>query len=93
MFAIFGAGGQWLYNRADARHMAQEAEGDSGQGWQRILDSKWSPMKVLTDEDYERMLHEKLLNINARIAMIDDQKAALEARKQANVLESESQQK
>ena len=33
---------------------------------------KWSPMKVLTDEEYESMLREKLLRVDAEIAIVDE---------------------
>lgn len=54
----------------------------------KIAKSWWSPMQVLSDEDYEKMMQEKLLRVEADIAMIDDKIAAL--RKQA--VEREVQQ-
>ncbi|KAI1808481.1 hypothetical protein F4811DRAFT_548869 [Daldinia bambusicola] len=43
------------------------------------LDSKWSPMKRLTDKEYEEKLEEKILRINAEISIIDDNIASLRA--------------
>ncbi|KAI9758648.1 MAG: hypothetical protein M4579_002959 [Chaenotheca gracillima] len=40
--------------------------------WVRLLSSKWSPTKVLTDEEYEAILQEKLLRVNADIAIVDE---------------------
>ena len=42
---------------------------------------KWSPMKVLSDEEYERMLQEKLLRVEAEIAVLDEkiERAKLES--------------
>lgn len=40
--------------------------------WQRVANSKYSPMKVLSDEDYEKVLKEKLVRVEAEIALIDD---------------------
>ncbi|KAL8799319.1 MAG: hypothetical protein Q9200_007566, partial [Gallowayella weberi] len=37
--------------------------------WKRILNSKWSPMKVLSDEEYENLLREKLVRVEAELAM------------------------
>ncbi|KAL2075298.1 hypothetical protein VTL71DRAFT_241 [Oculimacula yallundae] len=77
MFAIFGATGQYLYNGADARRseLSQEpVERDLKDSW---LNSKWSPMKVLSDTEYEEMLQEKLLRINAQIALVDENIEAL----------------
>jgi len=80
MFAIFGAAGQALYNVADARQSRQSRWVESGEkpknSW---LDSKWSPLKVLTDTEYEDMLQEKLLRVNAEIALIDENIEALRA--------------
>ncbi|OTA66701.1 hypothetical protein K449DRAFT_431016 [Hypoxylon sp. EC38] len=43
------------------------------------LDSKWSPLKRLSDKDYEEKLEEKILRINAEISIIDDNIASLRA--------------
>lgn len=67
MFALFGAVGQGVYNLADARKTG--ADGGKQSSW---LDSRWSPVKVLTDDEYEDILQEKLLRINAEIAVLDD---------------------
>jgi len=78
MFALFGATGQVVYNMADARNsersQAPEEERDLKNSW---LNSKWSPMKVLSDAEYEAMLQEKLLRINAQIALVDENIEAL----------------
>jgi hypothetical protein len=77
IFALFGAAGQAIYNSADARASSlppQTAEKDLKNSW---LNSKWSPMKVLTDKEYESMLREKLLNVEAEISLVDERIAAL----------------
>jgi len=77
MFTIFGATGQALYNVADARKSRLVESGEKPKNsW---LDSKWSPVKVLTDTEYENMLQEKLLRVNAEIALIDENIEALRA--------------
>jgi hypothetical protein len=38
----------------------------------RFADARWSPMQHLSDQQYESMLKEKLLQIDAEIALIDD---------------------
>lgn len=53
---------------------------------QRIAKSKWSPMSILTDEQYEEMLQEKLLRVEAEIAMVDDRIEAM--KKQARQAEA-----
>lgn len=77
MFGIFGFAGQKLYNLADAKRIEEE-EAKMSPGykkdnfWKRVANSKWSPMKVLSDEEYEAMLQEKLLSVEAEIAIMDD---------------------
>lgn len=71
MFGIFGATGQALYNKADetvADSIKLTPDGKQN-SW---LNSKWSPMKVLSDAEYENMLREKLLSINAQISLVDE---------------------
>ncbi|KAF4633351.1 hypothetical protein G7Y89_g4768 [Cudoniella acicularis] len=78
MFALFGAAGQYMYNMADARDSPSPVPQDS-RGKNLWMNSKWSPMKVLTDVEYEDMLREKLLRVNAQIALIDENIEALRA--------------
>ena len=40
--------------------------------WRRVADSKYSPMKVLSDEEYEKVLRDKLVEVEAEIALIDE---------------------
>ncbi|KAG7121147.1 hypothetical protein HYQ44_004027 [Verticillium longisporum] len=44
-----------------------------------ILQSKWSPLKKLTDDEYRHLMDEKLLRIDTEIALIDDKIAELRA--------------
>lgn len=78
MFAILGAGGQALYNRADDQvsEFAQSAPSNRIESW---LNSKWSPMRPLSESEYEIILRERLLRINADIALIDQNIEALRA--------------
>ncbi|KAL8748767.1 MAG: hypothetical protein Q9199_008071 [Rusavskia elegans] len=50
--------------------------------WKRVLNSKWSPMKVLSDEQYERMLREKLLRVEAELAIVDEDVEKLKRREE-----------
>lgn len=77
MFAVFGGAGQALFNKADARKTEQvEEKRDIKDSW---LNSKWSPMKVLTDEEYKTMMEEKLLKINVELALVDESIEGLKA--------------
>ncbi|KAL8867235.1 MAG: hypothetical protein Q9198_008591 [Flavoplaca austrocitrina] len=50
--------------------------------WKRVLNSKWSPMKVLSDEQYEKILREKLLRVEAELAIVDDDIERVKRREQ-----------
>jgi len=92
MFAIFGVGGQKIYNMADSRHL-KKAEGpeiEKSKGW---MNSKWNPVKVLTDGEYEKMLQDKLLYVNAEIAMIDENINALRRQETEKKVEKEENDK
>ena len=74
---LFGYAGQKGYNYLDARHTHQSriAAGEippEKSFWRRVADSKYSPMKVLSDAEYEQVLREKLVRIEAEIALIDE---------------------
>ena len=78
MFTIFGLLGQSIYNSLDAQHTKElqlashDGKPASSPFWRRVANSKWSPMKVLTDEEYEKMLRERLLRVNAEIVLVDE---------------------
>jgi hypothetical protein len=82
MFSLFGWSGQQGYNYLDSRNSQElreqaqlRAQGElkpKDNIVQKFAKSKWSPMSVLTDEQYEAMLQEKLLNVEAQIAIIDE---------------------
>jgi hypothetical protein len=79
MFSVFGYAGQSIYNVLDARNTQEQKEklqnpnkDEKENLLHRIAKSRWSPMKVLSDEEYENMLQEKLLRIEADIALIDE---------------------
>ncbi|CAN8097362.1 unnamed protein product [Discula destructiva] len=72
--SLVGGGGQIAVNMWTSSR-AQNTEQSSG-GW---LSAKWSPMMKLTDHEYENILEEKVLRLEAEIAIIDDKIAALRA--------------
>jgi hypothetical protein len=39
---------------------------------QRLADSKWIPLKSLSDDDYRGILSEKLLSIEAEMTILDE---------------------
>lgn len=67
VFSSFGAGGQALLNWRAARKERLAKEPHRETIWQRL-----NPIKPLSDEDYEKILEEKLLKVDVEIALIDD---------------------
>jgi hypothetical protein len=45
---------------------------------QRMADSKWIPLRSLSDQEYRGMLSEKLLSVEAEIALLDEKIQELE---------------
>lgn len=64
---------------------AGETRKESAGMIERMAKSKWNPMRKLTDEEYEDMLREKLIRVEAEIAVVDEEIVALEgmARREA----------
>jgi len=67
VFSVVGAGGQAVANAVSPAATTLDAS-HSGQSW---LHSKWSPLTPLTDEQYEALLQEKILQLDAEIALVD----------------------
>ena len=89
MFSLLGYGGQKLYTALDTRHTANvqanadaleegkatngNAGGKSENWWAWVFNRKWSPMKVLSDSEYERILREKLAKVEAEMKLLDEE--------------------
>ncbi|KAI4120880.1 MAG: hypothetical protein LQ338_006705 [Usnochroma carphineum] len=90
MFSLFGFAGQHAYNALDARQasnaiaapsdIAAQTTADQQPLWKRTLNSRYSPMKVLSDEQYEDLLKEKLVRVDAEIAIVDEEIGKARAR-------------
>lgn len=39
---------------------------------QRMADSKWIPLRALSDDEFKHLLNEKLLGIEVEIALLDE---------------------
>ncbi|KAL4761019.1 uncharacterized protein BDW70DRAFT_136623 [Aspergillus foveolatus] len=83
VFSLFGYVGQVSYDAID-KWQLEQANTPSKPFLTRIAESKWVPLKSLTDDEYRGILSEKLLTIEAEIALIDEkieelQKAKLDA--------------
>lgn len=72
---VAAVGGQLIVNHFASRQGRAKDE-DADDSW---FGSKWSPLKKLTNEEYVDMMGEKILRVEADIALIDDRIAQLKA--------------
>lgn len=86
MFSLFGFTGQYIYNiffdksaASFSGNTSSQQQQPQGNFFQRLADKKWTPFSVLSDVEYEDMLKEKILRLDADIALIDDRIVALRA--------------
>lgn len=77
VFSILGASGQ-----AAANWRSSSTSPDSSKKSSSYIPSDWRPFKKLTDKEYAEMLEEKLLRVEAEIAILDDNINELRAAKQ-----------
>ncbi len=92
MGSLGGFLGQKGYDILDQRNSASLATSHTTTTtqepfWSRAMKSKYSPVKHLTDEEYKKVLEDKLLRIDAEIAVLDDDIAALKRADEAARLE------
>ncbi|KAF2396759.1 hypothetical protein EJ06DRAFT_584775 [Trichodelitschia bisporula] len=77
MGSLTGYGGDAAYMSFIARRAAAVDQPPGPPWWKRVANSGWSPVKVLGDAEYESLLREKMLRVEAEIAVIDDDIRAL----------------
>lgn len=58
-------------------YLSQKFQGREPKERTSIFSSKWSPLKKLSDQEYEKLLEEKILKLDAEIAIINENIAAL----------------
>ncbi|KAL2829209.1 hypothetical protein BDW59DRAFT_142303 [Aspergillus cavernicola] len=80
VFSLLGYVGQISYNAID-RWQLKQANTPSKPFLERMAESKWIPLKSLSDDEYRGILSEKVLSIEADIALIDDKIEELEKAK------------
>ena len=69
-FSIFGLAGQAAYNAIDASDLPY----DDGPGLlERWLNSRYFPVKRIPHDDYKSMMNEKLIRVEAEMALIDEE--------------------
>ena len=81
MFGLFGYLGQMGWHKVDSRHSEMVSEEvqrrekgiEKKRLWDRMMDMRWSPFRALSDEEYKDTLHEKLVKVEADLALVDEQ--------------------
>jgi hypothetical protein len=74
MGSLVGIAGQGVYGDVDRwLRRRRESTQPTEPLWKRALSSKWSPMKLLSDEEYAEHIGRQLLKREAEIALIDEQ--------------------
>lgn len=85
MGTLFGVTGQASYNFWNSwrtkQALAEATPNDGNSKLKKILSSSWSPVKMLSNEDYAKILNEKLLGVDADIALIDEEIESLRKQK------------
>lgn len=79
-----GYAGARLYHWFEARSWTKQnstpSESDvNSTVWDRLMSSKWSLMKSISDEEYCDRLNEQLLRVDAEIAILDEDIETLKA--------------
>ena len=72
---MIGGLGQVAYNTINPGDLASDIDATAKPRkpmLERLANSRWSPVKILSDEEYENMLQEKLLRVEAEIAVLDE---------------------
>ncbi|RDA89894.1 hypothetical protein CP533_6252 [Ophiocordyceps camponoti-saundersi (nom. inval.)] len=72
-YGLLGGGGQMVTNLIASRPPKPPQEKRS---W---LQSKWLPMRILSDEEYEESINEAILRVEADIAICDERIAQIRA--------------
>lgn len=71
MFSLLGYCGQTAFNKLDDWQLGK-AQSPSKPITQQMAESKWIPLRHLSDDEYRGILSEKLLSIEAEISLLDD---------------------
>ena len=86
VFGLVGLGGHWINEkRLERRELIGEMMGAEGEqkrvGWiEWVTTRKWSPIQMLSDEEYREIMMRKLLKVEAEIAVLEDDVKAIRER-------------
>jgi hypothetical protein len=79
-FSCLALAGQGVANVANKRQSIEKVKREQPL-WKDFVNSKWSPMKLLTNEEYATMLKEQLLRIEVEISLLDAKIEELKSQK------------
>lgn len=74
MWTLFGCVGQM---GANAWSVPRQQPDPKENFWTRMAKKSWSPITVMTDAEYADLIRERLVKVEAEIAVIDDKIAEL----------------
>ncbi|QKX58263.1 uncharacterized protein TRUGW13939_05384, partial [Talaromyces rugulosus] len=77
LFSLFGYVGQKTWNFVERRQQENEGKGPKPI-LQRMAESKWVPLRSLSDDEFRNLLNEKLLSIEVDISLLDEKIQSLE---------------
>lgn len=77
MMCLFGCLGQLAANKYNTP--GDVSTGPKQGFWRRMSEKSFSPVTVLTNEQYAEMLREKMLKLDVEISIIEDKISALES--------------
>lgn len=85
MGGLAGFAGQNVYSYFDERHTESlKDEGPKMGVVERVMSSKWFPLRKMSDEEYLGILEEKLWKIKAEIAIREEDLAKLKGKGEPN---------
>ena len=82
MFSIFGYIGQTIYDSLDDQPNSSvetnTAPAQPIQGFfASLAEKKYSPVRIMSDAEYEAVLRKKMLHVDAALALVEEQITAL----------------
>ena len=81
MWSLFGCVGQVAVDSFSARREQDQQQPKEG-FWKRMAEKSWSPVTYMSNDDYARVLREKMMKVDVEIAILDDKIAALREQQQ-----------
>lgn len=77
LFSLFGYVGQKTWNFVERRQQENDGKGPKPI-LQRMADSKWIPLRSLSDDEFRNLLNDKLLSIEVDISLLDEKIESLD---------------